>query len=100
MVVKKELAEEEEEEAGGEALVKEGKKKTHNRIYNSIAYKDSGGEKLKWFEFNNTISNLADKFNKGMESITNYIEIDYNNSKDVVHYLNIRELFKIPVPTL
>ena len=55
--------------------------KIHNKSYNITTAKDSGGEHLKVFEVDNTVSNLADKFNRGMESIIHYAGSEYDNSK-------------------
>ena len=50
------------------------------------------------FQFDNTVSNPADKFKRGMERVVNYIGIHYNNSEDIFLRMKRIELVIITVP--
>ena len=50
------------------------------------------------FKFDNTLKNLADKFNRGVKMIMSYTRSECKSSTEIVQRVKNRELFPIPVP--
>ena len=48
----------------GRRTNRERQNKTHSISYNSKKYKNSGGEELEVFDFDNTVSNPSDTFSR------------------------------------